>query len=532
MINVLVPDRKWFHTVHRFTTQTSYIYRKDTLHRPHATMDFLDPEKHRRHMITIAIGYFFIALAVGMATLILLYYAYGFSFGKNGQVIQNGLMFVSSTPNPAKVYLNGKLNKAQTNSRVILEEGEYEMQFQRDGYRTWQRSVTIDGGKVVHYDYPFLIPTTLTTAAIKTYDETPQLTMQSPDHRWVLVSRASTPEEFEEFDLKDPKAVTSDTLTLPAGLITKATTTQSWQLVEWSSDNKHVLLKHVYDDTSEYVLLDRSAPDKSLNLSQTLDQNLTELRLVDHKYDRYYLYDAAKLALTKASLGNPEPVPYLDHVLAFKSYGGDTVVYAAAAGADGDGSVRLKLQQGDTSYSLRDLTPGTSYLVDIAKFDGSLYVAAAAASENKAYIYQDPIAQINNRNIGLAVPVQVLRVTSPSYMAFSTNSRFMMVEGGTSFGVYDAEDEKGFSYSLPTALDAPQTHATWMDGHRLLYTSGGTLTMVDYDNSNRQKLTTNSPAYVPSFDSGFKYLFTFAPSKQDAAKTSLTSTSLRTAADL
>jgi hypothetical protein len=495
-------------------------------------MDFLDPEKHRRHMVTIAIGYCFIALAVGMATLVLLYYAYGFSFGKNGQVIQNGLMFVSSTPNPANVYLNGKLNKVQTNSRITLEEGEYFMQLKRDGYRTWQRSVTIDGGKVVHYDYPFLIPTTLTSTALKTYDEPPQITMQSPDKRWLIVNRASSVDQFEVFDLKNPKtAVTSENITVPADLLSKATASQSWQLVEWSNDNRHVLLRHMFDGGSEYILLDRASPDKSLNLTQTLGQNPTELRLVDKKYDRYYLLDATKQTLSSASLSAPQPELRLDHVLAFKSYGSDTILYAAAAGADTDGSVRLKLVEGTHSYTLRELPPGTTYLVDIAKYDGSIYLAATASSENKVYVYENPVAQINDATIGQAIPVQVLRVTAPTYMSFSANTRFVMAEGGQSFGVYDAEDEKGFTYTVSDTLDAPQEHATWMDGHRLMYVSGGTVTIFDYDNINRQKLVADKPGYLPSFDASFKYLFTFAPNEQDAAKTSLSSTPLRTLAD-
>jgi hypothetical protein len=495
-------------------------------------MDFLDPEKHRRHMLTIAVGYVFIALAVGMATLVLLYYAYGFSFGKNGQVIQNGLMFVASTPNPANVYLNGKINKAQTNSRIILEEGEYDMQFKRDGYHTWQRSVTIDGGKVVHYDYPFLIPNTLTSTAIKTYDETPQLTTQSPDKRWLLVARPSAFGQFEVFNLKDPKAgVTSEDISLPATILSKPTTSQSWQLMEWANDNKHVLLKHIYDNASEYILIDRSAPEKSLNLTNAFGVNPTELRLVDKKFDRYYLYDAEKQALSSATLAAPAPVVKLDHVLAFKSYGTDTIVYAASAGADGDGSVRVKLLEGTTSYTLRELPAGTTYLVDMAKYDGSVYIAAAAASENKVYVYENPVAQINDANVGVAVPVQVLRVAAPTYMAFSANTRFVMAEGGTSIGVYDAEDEKGFSYTVPDPLDTPQEHVNWMDGHRLIYVSGGNVIIFDYDNINRQKLVAGRPGYQPAFDSSFKYLFTFAPGSSDATKTSLTNTSLRTIAD-
>jgi hypothetical protein len=495
-------------------------------------MDFLDPEKHRRHMLTIAVGYVFIALAVGMATLVLLYYAYGFSFGKNGQVIQNGLMFVASTPNPANVYLNGKLSKSQTNSRIILEEGEYGMQFKRDGYRTWQRSVTIDGGKVVHYDYPFLIPNSLSSTAVKTYDEAPQLTTQSPDKRWLMVARATTFGQFEVFNLRDPKAgVTSEEISLPAGLLSKATTSQSWQLMEWSNDNRHLLLKHIYDANSEFILIDRSTPERSQNLTQVLGTNPTELRLVDKRFDRYYLYDAEKQTLSSATLSAPAPVIKLEHVLAFKSYGTDTIVYAAAPGADSDGLVHVKLLQGTTSYSLRALPPGTTYLVDMAKYDGGVYIAAAAAIDNKVYVYHNPVAQINDPDVGVAVPVQVLRVTAPSYMAFSANTRFLMAEGGNSFGVYDAEDEKGFSYTTPDPIDAPQVHANWMDGHRLTYVSGGNVTIFDYDNINRQKLVAGKPDYQPVFDGSYKYLFTFAPGANDAAKTSLTSTSLRSAAD-
>jgi hypothetical protein len=70
-----------------------------------------------------------------------------------------------------------------------------------------------------------------------------------------------------------------------------------------------------------------------------------------------------------------------------------------------------------------------------------------------------------------------------------------------------------------------------MDGHRLMYVSGGNVIIVDYDNINRQKLVANRPGYLPAFDSTFKYLFTFAPGAQDAAKTSLNSTSLRILAD-
>ena len=63
-------------------------------------MEYLDPKKHKAHLIRLAVGYLLIGIALILTTVILLYRAYGFGL-KNGEVIQNGLIFVSSRPNPA-----------------------------------------------------------------------------------------------------------------------------------------------------------------------------------------------------------------------------------------------------------------------------------------------------------------------------------------------------------------------------------------------------------------------------------------------
>ena len=493
-------------------------------------MDFLDPNKERRYTFMLMIGYLFVGVGIFIATLILLYYAYGFGFGKNGEVVQNGLVFVSSSPNPANVYLNGKLYKAQTNTRAILQEGEYFMELKRAGYRSWTREVTVDGGKVVHYDYPLLIPTVLKANAEKTFEQAPTISLQSPDRRWLLAGRTDI-NQFEVLDSKNPKVVTNEIITIPAGILTSATTTQSWQLVEWSNDNKHVLLKHIFGVSSEYILLDRSAPESTLNLTKTLGVNPTSINLIDKKYDSYLLFDLAKQLLSKASLSTPSPVLFLDHVLAFKSYGTDTMLYVASSGPDGDGTVKVKLVQGDKSYNIRELPHSSTYLVDVTKYSGAMYVAAGASSEGKVYVYKEPIAQINDKDFSIAVPERLLRVDAPTYMAFSSNSRFLLVQGGTKFAVYDAEDNKGFSYAVKDSIDTPQINATWIDGHHLMYVSKGVAVIFDYDQHNRQELVTSRAELLPVFSGDYRYVYSYVTNKQDPTKISLETTPLRTLAD-
>jgi hypothetical protein len=111
-------------------------------------MDFLDPTKRFEQTVLLITGYVLIGIGIIIATVILLYQAYGFGLGKNGTVIQNGLLFFSSQPNPASIYIDGKLNKAKTNARIVLPAASYQVKLTRPGYRTWQRTVVLQGGKV------------------------------------------------------------------------------------------------------------------------------------------------------------------------------------------------------------------------------------------------------------------------------------------------------------------------------------------------------------------------------------------------
>src|SRR5438128_1981144 len=98
-------------------------------------MDFLDPKKQRAHMIRLIVGYVLIGVAILIATLILLYQAYGFGLGKDGEIIQNGLVFVSTQPSGADIYIDGKHKDSRTNTRLQLPEGSYQLELRREGYR-------------------------------------------------------------------------------------------------------------------------------------------------------------------------------------------------------------------------------------------------------------------------------------------------------------------------------------------------------------------------------------------------------------
>jgi hypothetical protein len=488
-------------------------------------MDFLDPKKQKAHTVRLAIGYVLMGLVLLLATTILLYRAYGFGLDKDGRLIQNGLVFMTSQPDDAAIYVNGHLYKDGTNTRLALPGGQYTVELKRNGYHTWRRAITVEGGSVGRFYYPFLFPNKLATTATKQYTQAPLLATQSPDHRWLMV-QAPTPDQFDLYDLEADKPV-ARLVTVPAEALTPAAVTQDWEIVEWADDNRRAVLKRTYlkdgQTGQEYVLFDRDRPAESRNLTVTFGFTPTTLELINHKFDRYYLFDQNSAQLFTASLDEPTPLPLLSDVLAFAT-DQESVLFATAVDAPA-GKVLVKLRQADVTYNIRQLPATGPYLLDLARYRGAWLVAAGAQSENRVYVYKSPGARLEEDEKAVLVPVQVLKVEKPSFVSFSPNARFVMAENASLFAVYDAETDKGYGYDSKLALDAPQQHASWMDGFHLQVVNGGKLVVFDFDGANMQTLSVVSPDSLPFFTPDYHEFYSLTPQHV------LTNTALLTPAD-
>jgi hypothetical protein len=481
-------------------------------------MDFLDPKKQQRMNRQLFLGYLLVgvALAITIYFMIALFLGYGY---KNGRVVQYGFVFFSSQPNPAQIYLDGKLTK-NTNTRLQLSEGTYNAKLQRTGYRPWQRSVDVTGNTVQRFDYPLLFPTQLATKMVKNYPAHIALSTQSPDRHWLLLSDSTTQNSFIEYDLNNPKT----------SILTKPADTDTLKTVEWSTDNRHVLLQHLYDGGQEYIMFDRQTPDSSVNVTTTLQlSNTAVVSLRNKTYDQYFVLDSATQVLSTAAINDPKLTSYIEHVLAFKSYGSDMVLYASPS-ATPAGKSTVSLNQNGTTLTIRQISAAPPYLLDLTKYSGDLYVAAGDSGDGKVFIFKNPVAPTSSQSGASIVPTAVLRADQVDYLSFSDSARFIVVEKATQFAVYDAETAKQYSYVTTQPIDAPQLHAEWMDGNRLEYVSGGKLVVFDYDYTNIQTLVSADPSELIYYDRNYKFVYTITPAKIAPAE-DLTSTSLLSAAD-
>jgi len=489
-------------------------------------MDFFDPKKQKRHAIRLGVGYALIAIALSLATTILLYQAYGFGIDRDGKVIQNGLVFLSSRPKGAAIYVNNNRYKADTNTRMVLAAGQYTLRIERDHYQKWQRALTVEGGSVERFDYPLLIPSKLSTTTVKSYGDAPLISTESDDRRWLLIGLTNS-NNFDVYDLRPAKPDAPKTISLSDDILSAGSTT-GWQLDAWADDNRHVLLKRTYqkdsDTKNEYILIDRQDPTQSKNLTQILGFAPTDIEFRKGDFNDYYAYDQPNGTVFRATLKKPTPQLYLEHVVAFTA-DQNTVLYVTTADVQsGKADIRLR-QDDDPAYTLRTVPTGGVYLLDLALFNGTQYVAAGVQNENKVFVYRDPISSLKDKDVQVAIPLQSLKVMAPTYVVFSQNARYVMAENNDRFAVYDNENDKSYAYQTKTPLDVSGGHADWMDGYHLQMVSGSKVRIFDFDGANKQTLATTNATYLPAYDASYRFLYTFN------GQNALTSTALLTPED-
>lgn len=470
-------------------------------------MDFLDPKAKRRHKIQLIIGYALMGVLILTTSAVLVFSAYGFDVDrKTGEVIQNGLVFVDSAPDGAAVYFNGQIQKEQTNNRFALPASNYDLKIAKQGYHDWQRKFQLDGGEVERFTYPLLIPTELKQRNIQTVAATPTLVTESPDRRWLLMSNGASLSEFTEYDLNsldDNDVPKARNFSIPADLLTAGSGDRKLELVEWSTDNKHILLKHTHSGGYEFVILSRDSGSPSININKLLGASPTNVVLRDKKFDQWYLFTQAGGLLQSADT-KKTITQIAANVTSFKSHDDNTILYASTTN-DGKNQ-RISLRQNNKTYTLKDVANG-AVMLEIARYDGAWYVVIGSTAEHKSYIYKNPVDTLNRNDGSPLVPVSIQKtIGEMTAVSFSSNTRFISTQSGQHFEIFDLEYDDLYRYDLIEPID-PGTKVAWMDGHRLIAQTGGKALSLDFDGSNKRILASPILGTPIMFDRDYTVLY-------------------------
>lgn len=486
-------------------------------------MDFLDPIKQRANRIRLFVGYGLMAILIITSALLLMYRSLGFNFDfKNRTVVQNGLMFIDSVPGSATIYINGQIYKNRTNARVELPAGDYTIELKADGFASWKRSLQLEGGTIEQLIYPKLFPASLKSNEIQLFASSPSVFSQSPDQRWIIKEHSDQFNIFSRYDLNSSLAQ-EQILNFPSKLFT-AGKKHSFKEIEWSADNVHLLIEHSYDDVKEFILLDVENPAQSVVINKTLNINPTSISMRNKSAESFYFLDGVK-NLSRVDLKDKVVTLIAQHVLAYKSSNEEMIMYVEED-INAAGFATAKIKDQSHTYSLRQMSNSSAYLLSLMRFNNSWYMGLYSGSEGKAYIYKDPQNILSKNTSKKATPLAVLKGQGSKTMEISANSRFVALTDGSKFSVYDAEKNKQYRYSSGVELD--DSPVKWLDGFRLQAVSKkGKLTVFDFDGSNIRELQTGSTNTKAYLDHGSNTMYSLSPSSSVPGRYALFQTSFK-----
>lgn len=485
-------------------------------------MEFLDEQAKRRRAIKLFTGYFLIAVIIALSSLILVYLAQGYGYDPQKGVMQNGLVFVDSYPIPANVTLDNQ-SKGTASLRLVLPEGQHSLTLSKDKYRSWSKSFSLDGGSVLYFIYPRLFPVDIPLGVTRVYTTPPAWASQSPDRHWLIMQAQTESPVLTLIDLSkpndDPKLIS-----IPASELTVQNGHYgTLKPLEWSNDNKHLLLSETMPSGRVvYIMFDRENSDQTVNLSDKLQLDATQkVVLLDKKYDRYYIHDTNNGELKTADIKNGlSDNPLLAGVVSYKSFSDNLIFYTTYENAKPTEAKLFVLSGNKDKFLLKSLprNSGNIYLLDMAKYQNNWYYVASSVGSNKVYLFRNPLSRDKPGNKQAIAPQMSLSLENPQFVSFSDNTRFIAMQSGKNFVVFDGEQSKVFKYSSPLDIQLTQ-QAKWMDGHRLDLVTSSKVQVFDFDGTNQQTLIASRPEFTPYFNRDYTYVFTLVP--QADGKTAL-----------
>lgn len=488
-------------------------------------MDFLDPRRRKAHRRRLMIGYALMSIVIAIGTMIVLYLAQGWDIDrKTGEIIQNGIVFMDSKPGGATLFVNDVQQGSRTNTRMVLPAGDYTVRLELEGYRTWERTFSLQGGQIQRLVYPFLIPNTFTTSDVGRYDVLPQLATQSPDRRWVLVQKPNLTYQFDVYDIDNVSAASS-TLTIPLSIITSPGTDATLKAIEWSNDNRHVLMSRVYQDKTEFLIVDRDNPSQSININKLLGINPVVVSLKNKRPDQiYYMESKPGILRSGDTRGRTLSAPLAQGVIDYKSYDDNLILYATQENV-AEGKTDFRVLEGERTLVLKTVKQSDNYVLDVSRYDGDWYYVVGSSAENMAFVYENPLPTLKQETRTPLIVTAILRLDNPRFVSFSANTQFIGLQSGNQILSLDLEDRRQYRVTLEHPIPVDKK-LKWMDGHRFLYVVSGQSYFIEFDGSNEETLVTQLGNMEPFFDGDYDNILTFEDSKSDQTKKALTLTVL------
>jgi uncharacterized ubiquitin-like protein YukD len=449
------------------------------------------PSKRQQLLRRIAV---YGAMTIAIITIVtgLLFYTMGYQFNNSdGKIEQGGLVQFDTKPTGADVMVDYKDVNLRTTNKATLAAGTHMVTMQKDGYRKWSKSVEVLRGSVLWLNYARLVPNRITTSPVLDLTAVTS-TVSSPNASYIAIYGDATQPALRVVDItRSPVAAT--TLVLPSTAYTRKTTDQpeTYTVQTWDGTSRYILVRHVYDAKTEWIVVDSRDVSQSKNISTSL--NIVADKVVFSRHDSMVLYglidgDIRRLNMKDQTMSGP----LVRNVADFSLYDKATIAYTTRYDAVTNSRSAGYYTDGATKSHTIGVYTGEqpSLRIAIDKYFDVPYVAVTS-------------------DAGLSILSGTLPVSDSSAslsLTTMTSGRFIVSHNESAYTVYDLELAKKTTTRLKnnaTITKAP----SWIDGYTMYDDASGMLRLYEFDGQNQHDIMQVVPGFTAFLSADSKYLY-------------------------
>ena len=461
------------------------------------------PSSKRRQFIKRVVAYFLMTISVIVLSTVLVLLMLGYRFNRySGTFQQGGLVQFISQPSGASVTVGDIQLQNKTRSKITLNPGDYLVKMQRPGYQTWQKNVTVKAGTVLWLNSAHLVPNDPQTDQVLELPTLASTSSRSGNDEFALLQSASKP--AITLARIDGDSVKTRTITLESGSY-HAAKTHRFTLADWLDDH-HLLVKHAYAKSQEWIVVDTDHPSKSRQIAATDDSYPLKVIADPRSSGRVLvLWNDGTVTVDDLSSEKETTLPLSG--IAEMSTDDDVLLYATepAKGRVSTGYLTLGKAAPRTIASYPSKEP--VHIAGGEYFD--VHHLATTVGKTVTIVKTDDLPSSDSQDPLRTETVKTLSLSDEATRVdFKAQGRFIVVQQPLSQTTYDLELDVQSDVPIVGAKRAQSSALVWLDNFHFWSDTDGFMRQYEFDGTNQTDIVTVAPGFSAVYSPNQKYLYT------------------------
>jgi len=468
----------------------------------------------RKKIIKRVAVYSFMTSLVILTSAVLVFLLLGYRFNRDaGTIQQGGLVQFDSRPENARVTVGTAQLADSTPSKITLYPGDYLVKMQLDGYRTWQKNISVASGKVLWLNSAIFVPTTPETKAVLPLEALGSMAVRTGGKYIALVPDKTKPSlTIVNIEGDTPKA---ETLALPTSTFTTGKR-HAFALQAWAANDRYLLMKHTYDKKTEWLVVDVDSPAKTRAITTRGGHAPTEVRFDPSSHNLAYVRFAnGEVRRLVVDSGEYSAV-LAARVGDFSLTSAGALLYStepqrgrATIGYVSKGSVAAR--------EIKTVETTSSVQVAGSQYFSKFYLAHAAGER----LTIDQLSYLPSSDSTTPLQATELSVRGGNgdvlELDFKAGGRLLAGQHGRSLSVYDIDLHQWSGVPLTGLNKAVTTPVKWLDGMHFWHDATSYLHQYEFDGTNQESIVPVAKGYEATYSRDGKYLYTIGKTDDGVA---------------